>query len=39
MTDRSAAQRGEQADALIGELQRQGAGRLTIFLGAAPGVG
>ncbi|WP_206860490.1 sensor histidine kinase [Lysobacter changpingensis] len=39
MTNRSAAQRGEQADALIGELQRQGAGRLTIFLGAAPGVG
>jgi two-component system sensor histidine kinase KdpD len=34
MIDRSA-----QADALIGELQRQGAGRLTIFLGMAPGVG
>ncbi|MDI9238450.1 sensor histidine kinase KdpD [Lysobacter sp. LF1] len=32
-------ERSEQADALIGELQRQGAGRLTIFLGAAPGVG
>ena len=31
--------RDAQADALIGELQRQGAGRLTIFLGAAPGVG
>lgn len=31
--------RSAQADALIGELQRQGAGRLTIFLGAAPGVG
>ncbi|MEO7938793.1 MAG: sensor histidine kinase KdpD [Burkholderiaceae bacterium] len=29
----------EQADALIGELRRQGAGRLTVFLGAAPGVG
>ncbi|HEY0504794.1 MAG TPA: sensor histidine kinase KdpD [Lysobacter sp.] len=32
-------ERSEQADALIGELKRQGAGRLTIFLGAAPGVG
>ncbi len=32
-------ERNAQADALIGELQRQGAGRLTIFLGAAPGVG
>jgi two-component system sensor histidine kinase KdpD len=31
--------RNAQADALIGELQRQGAGRLTIFLGMAPGVG
>ncbi|MBT2748767.1 MULTISPECIES: sensor histidine kinase KdpD [unclassified Lysobacter] len=31
--------RSAQADALMGELQRQGAGRLTIFLGAAPGVG
>ncbi|RPE76900.1 sensor histidine kinase [Vulcaniibacterium tengchongense] len=31
--------RDVQADALIGELQRQGAGRLTVFLGAAPGVG
>lgn len=40
MTDtRSAAQRQQQADALIGELQRQDAGRLTVFLGAAPGVG
>ena len=29
----------ERADALLGELRRQGAGRLTIFLGAAPGVG
>ncbi|MFC3549796.1 ATP-binding protein [Lysobacter cavernae] len=36
---RSDALRQQQADALIGELQRQGAGRLTIFLGAAPGVG
>jgi two-component system sensor histidine kinase KdpD len=32
-------QRSAQADALIGELQRQGAGRLTAFLGMAPGVG
>jgi two-component system sensor histidine kinase KdpD len=31
--------RTHQADALLGELHRQGAGRLTIFLGAAPGVG
>ncbi len=31
--------RDERADALIGELRRQDAGRLTIFLGAAPGVG
>ncbi|MGG4605381.1 ATP-binding protein [Paenalcaligenes sp. Me131] len=29
----------EQADAILGELQRQHAGRLTVFLGAAPGVG
>ncbi len=29
----------EQADALMGELRRQAAGRLTVFLGAAPGVG
>ncbi|MEO8011370.1 MAG: DUF4118 domain-containing protein, partial [Dokdonella sp.] len=29
----------EQADALIGALRRQSAGRLTVFLGAAPGVG
>lgn len=28
-----------QADALMGELRRQAAGRLTVFLGAAPGVG
>ena len=31
--------RSAQADALIGELRRQGQGRLTLFLGAAPGVG
>ncbi len=31
--------RTHQADALIGELRRDGSGRLTIFLGAAPGVG
>ena len=31
--------RDQQADALLGELQRQTGGRLTIFLGAAPGVG
>ena len=31
--------RSAQADALLGELQRQGGGRLTVFLGAAPGVG
>jgi two-component system sensor histidine kinase KdpD len=29
----------EQADALIGALKRQAPGRLTVFLGAAPGVG
>src|SRR5690606_4383125 len=29
----------EQADALMDELRRQAAGRLTVFLGAAPGVG
>lgn len=28
-----------QADALMGELRRQASGRLTVFLGAAPGVG
>jgi len=33
------AEKTEQADALLGELQRQTAGRLTVFLGAAPGVG
>ena len=37
--DRSEVVRQAQADALLGELQRQGGGRLTIFLGAAPGVG
>lgn len=31
--------RTAHADALVGELRRQQAGRLTIFLGAAPGVG
>ena len=31
--------RTHQADALIGELRREYSGRLTIFLGAAPGVG
>jgi len=31
--------RDAKANALVGELRRQGAGRLTIFLGAAPGVG
>ncbi|WP_342316744.1 sensor histidine kinase KdpD [Lysobacter sp. FW306-1B-D06B] len=39
MTDSHDARREQQADALIGELRREGAGRLTIFLGAAPGVG
>ena len=33
------SQRDAQADALLGELKRQGGGRLTLFLGAAPGVG
>lgn len=33
------AEHTEQADALLGEIHRQGAGRLTVFLGAAPGVG
>lgn len=37
--DRDTAHREQQADALLGQLQRRGAGRLTIFLGAAPGVG
>src|SRR5207342_2423702 len=31
--------RQNRADALLGELQRQSTGRLTLFLGAAPGVG
>lgn len=31
--------RGAQADALMGTLQRARGGRLTVFLGAAPGVG
>lgn len=31
--------RSRQADALIGTLRRQASGRLTVFLGAAPGVG
>jgi two-component system, OmpR family, sensor histidine kinase KdpD len=31
--------RNAKADALVGELRRQDAGRLTLFLGAAPGVG
>ena len=29
----------QQADALIGTLRREAAGRLTVFLGASPGVG
>lgn len=33
------AERAGQADALMGELRRKAAGRLTVFLGAAPGVG
>lgn len=33
------SERAEQADALIEELRRQSAGRLTVFLGASPGVG
>lgn len=33
------AEQTEQANALLGELKRQAAGRLTVFLGAAPGVG
>lgn len=31
--------RQARADALVDELRRQGTGRLTLFLGAAPGVG
>lgn len=34
-----ADERSTQADALLGELRRERGGRLTIFLGAAPGVG
>ena len=34
-----AAEESGQANALLGELQRHAAGRLTVFLGAAPGVG
>ncbi|QKV55602.1 sensor histidine kinase [Comamonas antarctica] len=33
------AEQAAQANALIGALQREGAGRLTLFLGASPGVG
>lgn len=33
------ANREEKADALADEIRRQSAGRLTLFLGAAPGVG
>ena len=33
------ADHSEQADAWMDELRRQSAGRLTVFLGAAPGVG
>ncbi len=32
-------ERRSKADALMGEIRRENAGRLTIFLGAAPGVG
>ncbi|MGE0311483.1 MAG: ATP-binding protein [Lautropia sp.] len=31
--------RAAQADALVGALRREGTGRLTVFLGPAPGVG
>lgn len=34
-----ASEETEKAQALLGELQKQAAGRLTVFLGAAPGVG
>lgn len=37
--DRMTEDRDAKADALAGALRRQGAGRLTLFLGAAPGVG
>ena len=33
------ADQSQQADALLGELHRQASGKLTVFLGAAPGVG
>lgn len=33
------SEQAARADALIGELRRQAAGRLTVFLGASPGVG
>ena len=33
------AEKTDQADALLGEIRRHDAGRLTVFLGAAPGVG
>lgn len=33
------SEHAQQANALLGEIQRQAAGRLTVFLGAAPGVG
>ena len=39
MREDPAAARTEQADALLGELRRASSGRLTVFLGAAPGVG
>lgn len=32
-------EQAEQANALLGEIKRQSSGRLTVFLGAAPGVG
>ena len=32
-------EQAQQADALIGTLRREAAGRLTVFLGASPGVG
>lgn len=37
--ERMSESRDAKADALAGELRRQGAGRLTVYLGAAPGVG
>ena len=38
-TDRDATLRDQQADALLDGLRRERRGRLTLFLGAAPGVG